>query len=411
MLQRVTLIITLLILVVACSPQESSVPFGSTLTTPVSDLPVSIDFDKASPAPPTPVSDAVIQEADAEYLLLSNIYERSAPAVINIEADLPDAADSINRGSGFVYDTLGHIITNAHVIQNAVTIRVTFNDAYVTEAQIVGFDTFSDLGVIHVNVNPSRLKPLPIMPDSNTIRVGQRAIAIGNPFGLSSSMTVGIVSGIGRTLRSAELIDSHAPIGFQNPSIIQTDAPINPGNSGGPLLNSQAQVMGVNTAIRSQNGVFQGVGFAVPANTLRRVVPELIARGFVEYAWMGISAHPEDNGFGVSGLAEPLNLPVNQGVLIRGITQEGPADLAGLRGGTSTRQIRGQAVCIGGDIIVAINGLYIANMDELITYLNVNTKPGDQLRLLVIRDRETFEVSVTLQARPVTDAIVRDCAG
>lgn len=224
-------------------------------------------------------------------------------------------------------------------------------------------------------------------------------------------MTVGIVSGIGRTLRSAELIDSNAPIGFQNPSIIQTDAPINPGNSGGPLLNSQGQVMGVNTAIRTQSGVFQGVGFAVPANTVHRVVPELIARGFVEYAWIGISVHPEDNGFAVAGLAEPLKLPVNQGVLIRGITQGGPADEAGLRGGTSTQIVRGQSVCVGGDIIVAINDTYVANMDELVTYLNVYTKPNEQVRLLVIRDRESFELSLRLRARPEKDGTVRDCAG
>jgi S1-C subfamily serine protease len=411
MLHRVIFMAALLMFVAACSPQKT-VPFGSSLSTPVRDLPVSIDFENIAPILPTPVSDVIIQEADAEYLLLSNIYERTVPSVVNIEADLPSAnADNVNRGSGFIYDNLGHIITNAHLVQNTVAIRVTFNDGFVTQADVIGFDTFSDLGLIRVNVDALRLNPLTMMPNSDAVRVGQRAIAIGNPFGLSSSMTVGIISGVGRTLRSAELIDSNAPIGFQNPSIIQTDAPINPGNSGGPLLNSQGQVMGVNTAIRTQSGVFQGVGFAVPANTVRRVVPELIARGFVEYAWMGISAHPEDNGFGVAGLAQALNLPVNKGILLRGITQGGPADIAGLRGGTSTRLIRGQSICVGGDIIVAINGVYVANMDELVSYLNVNTKAGDSVRLLVIRDRESFEVTLTLRARPASDTNVRDCAG
>lgn len=411
MLHRMILMMTLLVFVAACSP-KNTVPLGAIISTPVSDLPVSIDFENISAAPPTPVSDTIIQEADAEYLLLSNIYERTVPGVVNIEADVLGAsANNVNRGSGFIYDTFGHIITNAHLVQNTIEIRVTFNDGYVVQAEVVGFDTFSDLGVIRVNVNSSRLSPLTMMPNSDAVQVGQRAIAIGNPFGLSSSMTVGIVSGVGRTLRSAELIDSNAPIGFQNPSIIQTDAPINPGNSGGPLLNSQGQIMGVNTAIRTQSGVFQGVGFAVPANTIHRVIPELIARGFVEYAWIGISAHPEDNGFGVAGLAEPLNLPINQGVLLRGITQGGPADIAGLHGGTSTRFIRGQSICVGGDIVVAINGIYVANMDEFITYLNVNTKPNDRIRLLVIRDHESFEVIVNLRARPATDTNDRDCAG
>lgn len=410
MLYRLIGILSLILLPMACTPQDP-IPQGSTLSTPVADLPVSIDLENIPTAMPTPVSEAVIQEADAEYLLLSNIYDRSTPSVVNIEADVPGTDDNVNRGSGFIYDTQGHILTNAHVVQNTATIRVTFNDGYVTEAQLIGFDTFSDLGVIRVDVDSSRLQALTLMPDSNLVRVGQRAIAIGNPFGLSSSMTVGIVSGIGRTLRSAELIDSTAPAGFQNPSIIQTDAPINPGNSGGPLLNSQGQVMGIATAIRTQSGVFQGVGFAVPANTIRRVVPEIIARGFVDYAWMGISVHPEDNGFGVAGLTEPLNLPVNQGVLIRGITVGGPADEAGLRGGTSTRQVRGQSVCVGGDIIVAVNGTYIANMDELLTYLNVYTKPNEPIRLLVIRNRESFEITLTLRARPSADGTVRDCAG
>ncbi|MEL7432996.1 MAG: PDZ domain-containing protein [Chloroflexota bacterium] len=165
------------------------------------------------------------------------------------------------------------------------------------------------------------------------------------------------------------------------------------------------------TAIRTDNGIFQGVGFAVPANTLRRVVPDLIAQGTVRYAWMGISVQPEDNGFGVAGLAEPLGLPVEQGVLMRGITVAGPADEAGLRGGSRTVQVRGQTVCIGGDIIVAINGFYINNMDDLVTYLIVNTRPGDTVTLLVIREQETFQVNVTLRERPATDGTVRDCAG
>jgi S1-C subfamily serine protease len=399
------LILSLLILLAACSNKEPA-PLGSSASTPVADLPVSIDFQATPRQQPTAVPDAIVQEADAEYLLLSNIYERIAPSVVNIEAQ---KVTGVSRGSGFVYDNLGHFITNAHVVSNALEIRVTFDDGYFTTAQIVGLDRYSDLAVLMVDVSPSRLAPLPLMADSDAIRIGQRAIAIGNPFGLSSSMTLGIVSGLGRTLRSAELIDENAPIGFQNPSIIQTDAPMNPGNSGGPLLNSQGEVMGVSTAIRSDTGVFQGVGFAVPANTVRRVVPSLISSGTVDYAWMGISVQPEENGFTVAALADELNLPVNQGVLIRGVTIGSPADEAGLRGGNRTLQVRGQSLCVGGDIIVAINGNYIANMDELATYLNAHTLPDERITLMIIRNQSSFELPVTLRSRPASEGLVRDC--
>lgn len=406
------LIVTMLIFIlVACSPTQNTVPIG-TISTPVADLP--INFDDAPIIQATALPPAIVQEADAEYLLLSNIYERSTPSIVNVEADLPGGTPqnpNVNRGSGFIYDGVGNIITNAHVVQNSTTIRVTFNDGYVASASLVGLDTYSDIAIIWVDVDASRLMPMTLMADSDLIRVGQRAIAIGNPFGLSSSMALGIISGLGRNLRSAELIDSNAPVGFQNPSIIQTDTPVNPGNSGGPLLNSEGEVMGVTTAIRSESGIFQGVGFAVPANTIRRVVPDLIENGRVSYAWMGISVQPEDNGYSVAGLAEPLNLPVDQGVLLRGVTIGGPADEAGLRGGLRTVQVRGQAVCIGGDIIVAINGEFVATMDELVSYLISNTRPNDRVNLLIVRGAETFQVSVVLRERPTSDGTVRDCAG
>lgn len=404
-------IITLLLSLVACSAQpEPGLSYGHT---PVADVPIRQQVSAAQVVV-TAVSSEIIQEADAEYLLLSNIYARSTASIVNIEADLPGNTlenPNVNRASGFIYDVAGHILTNAHVVQDATLIRVTFHDGYVAIAHVVGTDRYSDLSLLRVATDVARLVPLDLMADSDQVRVGQRAIAIGNPFGLSSSMTIGIISGLGRNLRSAELIDAEAPIGFQNPSIIQTDAPINPGSSGGPLLNSQGEVMGVTTAIRSGNGIFQGVGFAVPANTVRRVIPDLIAQGYVSYAWMGVSVHPEDNGYSVAGLAEPLNLPVTQGVLVRGVTVGSPADSAGLRGGSRTVQIRGQAICIGGDIIVAINGTSIANMDDLVNYLIVHTRPNDRVTLRVLRDSLPFDVGVVLSERPRHDAVVRDCAG
>ena len=201
-------------------------------------------------------------------------------------------------------------------------------------------------------------------------------------------------------LPSAVLIDSAAIGGFQNPSIIQVDADINPGNSGGPLLNSAGELIGVNTAIRTESGVFEGVGFAVPSNTVRRVVPELIENRRVDYAWIGISTVPADGGFTVAGLAEPLNLPVTAGVLVTQVTPNSPAANAGLRGGSQVVEVRGERICAGGDIIVAVNGEYISTMDELVSYLVVNSRPGDTLNLLIVRGDDTFEVPLTLQRRP-----------
>lgn len=394
------LLLVLVLTLAAC--QGAPLPPDAVASTPVSGL-LNTAF-QAQLA--TAVPQAVINEADAEYLLLTNIYERLAPSVVNIEVAVetphPDIVEfGVSRASGFVLDTEGHIVTNAHVVADASNISVTFNDGYVTTAELVGSDVFSDLAVVRVNVNPDRLHPL-VIGDSDSVHVGARAIAIGNPFGLASSMTVGIVSGLGRQLPSAELISNDITPGFQNPSIIQVDTDINPGNSGGPLLNSQGEVIGVNTAIRTESGIFEGVGFAVPAATVRRVVPELIAKGQVEYAWLGITVLPVDEGYGVAALAEPLGLPVEAGVLINNVSNNSPASKGGLQGGNHLETVRGRTVCAGGDIIVAINGDFIATMDELVSYLVVNTAPGDTVTLLVVRGQDTFEVPVTLESRPTT---------
>ncbi|MEO0565549.1 MAG: trypsin-like peptidase domain-containing protein, partial [Chloroflexota bacterium] len=352
-----------------------------------------------------PVSDAVIAAADAEHTLLANLYERLAPSVVFIEVVVGDEDDlvfqDVGNGSGFIYDANGHIVTNAHVVKDASEVRVTFNDGYVAEAEIIGLDSYSDLAVIQVDVEVSRLFPLEL-GDSDIARVGERAIVIGNPFGLASSLTTGIISAKGRQLPSAQLIDSTVPGGFQNPSIIQVDANINPGNSGGPLLNSLGEVIGVNTAIRTESGTFEGVAFAVPSSTVARVVPELIANGIVDYAWIGISALSAAEGFGVASLAEPLNLPVTTGVLLNTVTPGSPAAKAGLLGGEETVMIRGREVCTGGDIIVAVDGQPVLTMDELVTYLVTNNSPGDVIDVRVIRDRETLEIPVELEGRPTT---------
>ena len=398
---RAIFFLTAALLLSACRASPSAPTPAAVFPTPTSTA--------AAATSSAPAAD-LVQAADAEYLLLTSIYERSSPSVVNIESQFASETDSqTRRGSGFIYDRHGHIITNAHLVKDADALRVTLQNAYVRDAALLGFDSFSDLAVLKVDAAAENLPPLRI-GDSSRLKVGQRAISIGNPFGLSSSMTVGIVSGLGRSLPSAELIEGTLMPGFSNPSIIQIDAPIHPGNSGGPLLNSQGLVIGITTAIRSDSGSFQGVGFAVPAATMGRVVPELIAHGRVDYAWMGISVMPEEGGFGVAGLSEALGLPVEAGVLLRGVSEGSPADAAGLRGGDALVDLRGTAVCAGGDIIIAINGEYIKNLDELLSYLIVHTRPGDAVELLVIRDRQTFEAALTLQSRPASSQRTLDCS-
>ena len=381
--------------------QASALPPGAQVVAPVHDRPVSIESVQFAPTP-TAVSDEIIAAADAEYQVLANIYARLVPSVVNIEVVLETPHDSIMTstasGSGFVFDRDGHIVTNAHVIDGVRSITVTFSDGFVTSAELVGEDLYSDLAVVRVNVDPARLLPV-VFANSDEVRVGQRAIAIGNPFGLSSSMTSGIVSAIGRQLPSADMVNGSG-VGFQNPSIIQVDAPINPGNSGGPLLNSRGELIGVNTAIRTESGVFEGVGFAVPSNTVHRIVPDLLDDGQVSYSWMGITSQSSEDGFSVPALAETLNLPVQTGVLISAVTPGSPAAEAGLRGGSREVVVRDRPICTGGDIIVAVNETAIRSMDDLVAYLVVNTRPGDTVTMRVVRGTDTFDLPVTLSARP-----------
>jgi len=400
-MKRLLLAVLLIVgLFAACQSESVSPPPQAVASTPIASLPMNVSLQVA-----TPVSQEIIDAADAEYALLTNIYERLAPSVVNIDVIASESTTSlldVGRGSGFVYDTEGNIVTNTHVINGAREIEVTFNNGYIVNATLVGADAYSDLAVIKVEIDKARLFPV-TLGDSDAVRVGERAIAIGNPFGLASSMTQGIVSGLGRQLPSAELLNSDLIPGFKNPAIIQVDTDINPGNSGGPLLNSLGEVIGVNTAIRTDTGTFQGVGFAIPVNTVKRVVPELIANGKVDYAWLGISTLIEEDGFSVAGLAEPLDLPVEAGVLVDRVTIGSPADKAGLRGGSQRVVVRGSEICAGGDIIIAVNGVYINNMDELVAHLIVNTSPGDVINLMIVRGNETFEVPLTLEPRPTDE--------
>ncbi|MEP7288252.1 MAG: trypsin-like peptidase domain-containing protein [Chloroflexota bacterium] len=359
------------------------------------DTPIRLSLNAPVLAPtPTSVSADLRAQADAMQQVMINVYQRVDPAVVNIEITT-DNTDTIDAsGSGFVIDTEGHIVTNNHVVRQARELNVTFYDGYTATAKLVGNDDFSDLAVIQVNVPKEHLIPV-TFGDSSSLQVGQRVIAIGNPFGLLSSMTTGIVSATGRTLNSARL-------SYRNPSIIQTDAQINPGNSGGPLLDLGGNVIGVNTAISSDSGTFQGVGFAVPSNTVKRVIPQLIKSGKAEYAWLGITAVGGREGISVAALAERLKLPVNSGILISEVVADSPAEQAGLRGGNKSQSIRGVEVPIGGDIIVAINGQPLRDMDALLAYLVANAAPGDIVTLTIVRDNTTIDVKVTLKVRPVS---------
>jgi len=334
---------------------------------------------------PIPVTDDPLAAAYAEEQLFIELYERVSPSVVHIAVTAASSTRG-GTGSGFVLDTEGHIVTNNHVVEEASRILVTFADETTAEAELVGADADSDLAVIQVDVSADRLRPVKL-GDSDALRVGQRAIAIGNPFGLEQTMTTGIVSALGRVLRQES--------GFSLPQLIQTDAAINPGNSGGPLLDSQGRVIGVTTLIYSNSGSSSGVGFAVPVNTVKRVVPSLIAIGRYADPWLGIE------GLGVTPLlAEGLDLPVEQGVLVQTVIEGGPAEKAGLRGADQQVRFEGTFLGTGGDIIVAIDDVTLQDMDDLIVYL-ADTTVGQTIELTVLRDGAEQTVKVTLEERPV----------
>jgi len=344
---------------------------------------------------PTPLSEEAIAAVDTEDSLLVNLYQRVNPAVVYIEVLVNDGGTlaPLGSGSGFVIDTEGQIVTNNHVVEQADALRVVFSDGGVADAQILGLDPYSDLAVIQVDLPPERLVPLELS-DSSTLQVGQRVVAIGNPFGLEGTMTVGIVSALGRTLPAQVLQGTGR---FSNPEIIQTDAAINPGNSGGPLLDIRGRVIGVNTAIRSTTGTNSGIGFAVPVNTVKRIVPALIEEGAYRYPYLGISY---DTRFTMAELAGPLGLPVTHGALIDEVTPGTAAAQAGLRGGNHEVEVMGTTVNAGGDIIVAIDGYKLRDFDDLIAYLVRETEVGQEVTLTVIRDGEELEIPVMLGERP-----------
>ena len=420
--------------VIAERPVASVVEFHAKAQSPVAE-------------PPTQVTIS----SDEEDLLLQNIYERVNPSVVNIQVtgqaggmmqgmpdfrqfpNLPDMPglppelrkhfddlfgqggrdrgeeqdgeeqgneqedqgmpEFFNRGegSGFVYDKEGHIVTNNHVVEGAKSIRVTFPDDVSVSAEVVGTDPDSDLAVIKVDPKGLDLVPLSI-GDSKALKVGQRLIAIGNPFGLNNTMTTGIVSALGRSLP----VGSMSTTRFTIPDVIQTDAAINPGNSGGPLLNSQGEVVGVNSAIESPSRASAGVGFAVPSAIVQNVVPVLIEGKDVTHPWLGISGttlNPQLN--------EQMDLAADQrGVLVVEVTEDSPADKAKLNPSEKEVKIDGFPTKVGGDIIVGIDDTPVRKFDDLLLYLTYNTEVEDSVKLTLLRGNDTEEVTVKLMDRP-----------
>lgn len=315
--------------------------------------------------------------------LYNSIFQSAKDSVVSVRSLNGDTVAA--SGSGFIYDSRGRIVTNNHVVEGASSIQVRFLNGNVYPAEVIGTDPYTDLAVLDIDVGRS----LPALPlgNSTQIKIGESVLAIGNPFGLSGSMTAGIVSQKGRTLPAANQ--------FSIPNVIQTDAAINPGNSGGPLLNVEGEVIGINTAIDTTTQSFQGVGFAVPVNAIRRVVPALIEDGEYKHPWIGIS------GINVNpAIAEEMGLENATGFLVASVQDGSPAQQAGLQAGDRNATIRGNEVPVGGDVVVGIDGEPVRQLADVLAYLATEVSVGDTIELTIIRDGDKMTVPLTLESRP-----------
>jgi len=335
------------------------------------------------------INNLILQESKTSSLTLSlmEIFEKAEPGVVRVNTLRNQTINETGGvGSGFVFDKMGHIITNAHVVEGSTKTIVTFLDGRSYNAEIIGVDEYTDIGVIKVNADLKLLQPLSL-GDSSNLNVGEPIAAIGNPFGLSGSMTSGIVSQMGRLLPSGS--------GYSIPDVIQTDAAINPGNSGGPLLNMRGNIVGINTAIQSTTGEFTGVGFAIPSQTVAKIVPILIDEGEYKHPWIGISGRDIDpDTANVLGLKDAL------GFLIITVVENSPAADAGLIGSDKTIEVDGKEYSIGGDVIVAVDGMDVRKIDDILVHLQRVKTVGDEMNLEILRDGRTTNVTIILQERP-----------
>jgi len=350
-------------------------------------------------SPPEPINSAIdssekydIQtkkqvEPYSNNLSLSEIFEKTEPGVVRVNVQRTNSVDGVGGiGSGFVFDKKGHIITNAHVVSDATKVVITFLDGRSYNAEIIGADEYTDIAVIKVNADFSLLQPVSL-GDSSTLKVGEEITAIGNPFGLSGSMTSGIISQVGRLLPTENQ--------YSIPDVIQTDAAINPGNSGGPLLNMMGGVVGINTAIQSNTGSNTGVGFAIPSQTVAKIVPTLIEKGEYKHPWIGVSGRDID-----PDLAKVLKVTDAIGFLIVAVVEDSPASKAGLIGSEKTIEVEGVNYPIGGDIIVAVDGIEVRQIDDILIHLQRAKSIGDEMVLEVLRDNRTTNITIILQERP-----------
>jgi S1-C subfamily serine protease len=315
---------------------------------------------------------------------LIDIYQHINPSVVHIFVfdEIEGTSLPLGTGSGFVFDQGGNIVTNNHVVAEGDAFEIVFADGSRRNAELVGSDVDSDLGVLKVDGLPEGIEPISL-GDSNNLRVGQFVIAIGNPFGEAGSMSVGIISGLGRTLESQRIAEGGGR--YSLPEVIQTDAAINPGNSGGPLLNLDGEVVGVNSAISTRTGTNSGVGFSIPVNAVKQIVPRLVTDGSYIYPFMGIRMLTLN-----LDLQEQLDLKQPTGAYITETTENSPASDSGLIGANGP----------GGDLIIAVDGNEVVSSDDLIAYLVFHTEVGQTIDLTIIRDGEELVVPLTLGERP-----------
>ena len=322
-------------------------------------------------------------ERGYEYSLI-DIFEKSEESIVQVSVLRGESEGGM--GSGFVYSDEGYVITNQHVVQDAQKVMITFLDGEAYIGNVVGSDRDLDIAVVKVEPTNTYLQPIKI-GDSSELKVGEKIAAIGNPFGLSGSMTAGIVSQMGRLLPQET--------GYSIPDVIQTDAAINPGNSGGPLINMKGEVVGINTAIQSATGEFSGIGFAVPSNTVKKVVPVLIENGEFKHPWMGISGTDVD-----PELAEVRELKSSKGFLVVSVIEGSPAETAGLLGVTETEERDGREFALDGDIILSIDGETVRKISDILVHLQREKSVGDEMVLSVNRNGEMLELTMILEERP-----------
>lgn len=322
------------------------------------------------------------------------IYEKVAPGVVNITSTAVEFDFFLNvvpkegSGSGAIVDARGYIITNTHVIKDAQSLEVTLADGTKLPASLVGADADSDIAVLKIDPGGHALSVVKV-GSSDGLKVGQKVLAIGNPFGLQQTLTTGVISSLGRTLRS--------PSGIQIENVIQTDASINPGNSGGPLLDTSGRIIGINTAIFSPGGASGGsvgIGFAIPANTIIKVVPQLSSKGYVAYPWIGCSFNTL-----VPGLGKILGFPVEKGAYIVGVAANSPAFQSGLQGGNRRQRLGNTLILVGGDLVVQLDDRPISTADEIILYIR-SKNPGDRVLVTFYRGRQKISTSLVLGEKP-----------